>query len=154
MFVFERPAIRAWQLHGDNSNKMKKTLLLTMLVLIGVLPASSSEELIITAEWEAGVHSLPRSSRPWTFWYWMHGQISKQGITDDLEAMKRAGLGGAMIFNIAGHIVAGNIEEDPVKVYSPEWREMMKHAINEGKRVGIDIMLNNSMAGWSSSGGP
>ena len=29
-------------------------------------------------------------AKPWTFWYWMFGAVSKEGITADLEAMKRA----------------------------------------------------------------
>jgi len=124
------------------------------LLLLSVGPAFSLETFKIPEHWEDGVHALPQSSRPWTYWYWMNGRISKQGITDDLEAMKRGGLGGAMIFNISGHIHAGNIDYEPVKIYSPEWRDLMKHAITEGKRVGIEIILNNSMSGWSSSGGP
>jgi len=28
------------------------------------------------------------AAKPWVFWYWLHGAISKEGITADLEAMK------------------------------------------------------------------
>ncbi|MDP3912599.1 MAG: glycosyl hydrolase [Bacteroidota bacterium] len=34
------------------------------------------------------------------FWYWMHGAISKDAITADLDSMKQIGLGGAYIFAI------------------------------------------------------
>ncbi|MDP2890522.1 MAG: glycosyl hydrolase [Bacteroidota bacterium] len=34
------------------------------------------------------------------FWYWMHGAISKDAITANLESMKQIGLGGAYIFSI------------------------------------------------------
>ena len=27
-------------------------------------------------------------ARPWTFWYWMYGAVSKPGIKADLQAMK------------------------------------------------------------------
>ena len=91
----------------------------------------------------------PPSARPHVYWYWMNGNISREGLTADLEAMKRAGIGGAGIFNIGGHGGSG-----PVKVLSPEWRELMRHAIREAGRLGIEINLNNSMSGWSSSGGP
>ena len=33
------------------------------------------------------------SARPQTFWHWMNGNITKEGITVDLEAMKGAGIG-------------------------------------------------------------
>lgn len=90
----------------------------------------------------------PESARPWVFWYWMGGNITRSGITADLEAMKTAGIGGAIIFNIADPLPG------PVKVLSTEWRELMGHAIAEAGRLGIEISLNNSPEGWSSSGGP
>ena len=30
-------------------------------------------------------------AKPWTFWYWMYGAVSKEGIKADLEAMKQVG---------------------------------------------------------------
>jgi len=36
----------------------------------------------------------------WCYWYWINDDISKEGITKDLEAMKKAGIGGAFIGNI------------------------------------------------------
>ena len=44
----------------------------------------------------------PEDSKPWTFWYWMHGALSKAGITADIEAMSHAGLGGAYLMPIKG----------------------------------------------------
>ena len=35
----------------------------------------------------------PASARPHCFWFWMGGYISREGLTADLEAMKRGGLG-------------------------------------------------------------
>jgi hypothetical protein len=32
----------------------------------------------------------------WYYWYWIGDDISKEGITKDLEAMKEAGIGGAL----------------------------------------------------------
>ena len=37
----------------------------------------------------------PASARPHTWWHWMNGNITREGITADLEAMARVGLGGA-----------------------------------------------------------
>ena len=34
----------------------------------------------------------PESSRPGVYWYFMDGNISKEGMTKDLEAMKQAGI--------------------------------------------------------------
>jgi alpha-L-rhamnosidase len=39
----------------------------------------------------------PDAARPEIFWDWLHDMVSRKGITLDLEAMKRIGLGGALI---------------------------------------------------------
>ncbi|MBM3859851.1 MAG: hypothetical protein FJ395_09405 [Verrucomicrobia bacterium] len=114
-----------------------------------ILAALLLAPLAAVAELEKEFVNPPATAKPHTFWYWMGGHISREGLTTDLEAMKRAGIGCAMIFNIAGHGPEG-----PVKLFSPEWRELMRHAIREAGRVGVEINLNNSMQGWSSSGGP
>ncbi|MEM8765342.1 MAG: glycosyl hydrolase [Bacteroidota bacterium] len=84
----------------------------------------------------------------WCYWYWIGDDISKEGITKDLEAMKKAGIGGAFIGNI-------NPEEKDGKVpmLSEDWWDHMVHAVNEGKRIGVDIGSFNC-PGWSQSGGP
>ena len=97
---------------------------------------------------EDGFRQPPDSARPQTWWHWMNGNITKEGITADLEAMQRVGIGGAQIFNVDCGIPAG-----PVKFLSPEWRELMQHAAQEADRLGLELCVHNG-AGWSSSGGP
>src|SRR6266478_1252629 len=111
-------------------------------VLIGTAPATAADSL------EAGFQHPPDSAKPQTWWHWMNGNITKEGITADLEAMKRVGVGGAQIFNADCGIPAG-----PVKFMSAERREMFKHAVQEADRLGLQLCVHNC-AGWSSSGGP
>ena len=91
----------------------------------------------------------PNQTRPWCYWYWMSGNISKDGITKDLEAMAKVGIGTAFIGNIGGQGPAVG----PVKVLSDPWWDMMTHAVREGGRTGVDLGVFNS-PGWSQSGGP
>jgi hypothetical protein len=84
----------------------------------------------------------------WCYWYWIGDDISKEGITKDLEAMKAAGIGGALIGNINPDEIDGK-----VPILSEDWWDHMVHAVNEGKRIGVDIGAFNS-PGWSQSGGP
>ena len=78
----------------------------------------------------------------------MNGNVTKEGITADLEAMKQIGLGGAEIFNADCGIPPG-----PVKFNSPEWHALFTHAVREADRLGLQLEAHNC-AGWSSSGGP
>jgi hypothetical protein len=93
----------------------------------------------------------PAATKPRCYWYWMDGHISKEGITKDLEAMKRVGIGGAFIGVISGQSGA-EANPDP-KALTPEWWGFIEHAIREASRIGIQIGLFNS-PGWSQTGGP
>ncbi len=90
----------------------------------------------------------PAPARPHTWWHWMNGNVSREGITADLEAMARIGLGGAQIFNVSESIPPG-----PAPFMSSGWRELFVHAVKEAERVGLELCFHNC-AGWSSSGGP
>ncbi len=97
---------------------------------------------------ETGFLNPPDSAKPQTWWHWMNGNITKVGITADLEAMKQIGLGGATIVNVDCGIPRG-----PVPFMSPEWRELFKFTVQEANRLGLELSVENC-AGWSSSGGP
>ncbi|HEX7632446.1 MAG TPA: glycosyl hydrolase, partial [Lacunisphaera sp.] len=96
----------------------------------------------------AGFLNPPKETRPQTFWHWMNGNVTREGITLDLEAMSRIGVGGVMIFDGSDYLPAG-----PAGYLDPLWRELMVHAIKEGNRLGIEVGMHNA-PGWSSSGGP
>lgn len=97
---------------------------------------------------ERGFLDPPDSAKPHTWWHWMSGNVTREGITADLEAMKRAGIAGAQIFN-----VSESIPDGPAPFMSPQWLDLFRHAAAEAERLGIELCLHNC-AGWSSSGGP
>jgi hypothetical protein len=97
---------------------------------------------------EKGFLQPPTSAGPYTYWMWMNGNITKKGITLDLEAMKQSGVAGAMIFNNAVGIPRG-----PVDFASDEWSDMILHAAVEANRLGLDLTMHNS-PGYSGAGGP
>ncbi len=124
---------------------MRRISVISALLLCAFL---LPQQAIVADTLEEGFASPPASAKPSTWWHWMNGNITKEGITADLEAMQRVGVGEAQIFNVDCEIPAG-----PVKVMSPEWREMIKHAAIEADRLGIKLCIHNC-PGWSSSGGP
>jgi len=98
--------------------------------------------------------SPPETAKPWCYWYWTDGDISADGITRDLENMVEVGIKRAMIGNVnVRRFETQNGAPAPVKILSPEWRELKMHALREAKRVGVDIYFFNC-PGWSQSGGP
>ncbi|MGE4285216.1 MAG: glycosyl hydrolase [Phycisphaerae bacterium] len=97
---------------------------------------------------DEGFASPPDETKPWVYWYWLDGDLSREGITKDLEAMSRAGIGEALI----GHINQ-QPENSGVQVLGEDWWQLVDHAVSEGRRLGVDIGMFNS-PGWSQSGGP
>jgi hypothetical protein len=100
----------------------------------------------------------PDSTRPYVLWMWMGSNVSKQGITLDLEAMKEAGIGGATIFSLADTLTpwAGVILNSPtpeVVTFTAPWWALVRHAATECRRLGLELILHNC-AGYESSGGP
>lgn len=96
---------------------------------------------------EESFHAPPASARPFTWWHWMNGNVTKEGITRDLEAMAKVGIGGFQAFTVSGGIPQGVAE-----YLSPLWVELMHHAAREAGRLHLEFDIHNCM-GWSSSGG-
>src|ERR1019366_9210009 len=90
----------------------------------------------------------PADARPWVDWFWNNGNISSNGITADLEAMQRVGIGGVLIMEVDQGIPAG-----PVDFMGPSWRALFQHVVGEARRLGLEVNMNND-AGWNGSGGP
>ena len=95
-----------------------------------------------------GFRTPPDSVRPWVYWVWTDGNLSREGITADIEAMKKAGIGGVMIMEVNVGVPQGQ-----VKFMSPEWRGLFKHVVDEAERCGIQVTLMSG-PGWAGSGGP
>lgn len=90
----------------------------------------------------------PNSARPGVYWYFMDGNLSREGMTADLESMKEAGIGNVLFLEVNVGVPRG-----PVDFLSEEWQELYKHAVRESERLGIEITLGSG-PGWAGSGGP
>jgi len=141
---------------------MKKSILVMVAVVCGLLCAASSgaaeenRSLLATKDvyLVKAFQSPPDSARPWAYWFWINGNVTKEGITADLEAMRQVGLGGALWMWAGGVDVELKVVDGcPVKFMDPQWWELMRHTVREADRLGLKINLNNG-SGWSHSGGP
>ncbi|MEO5683090.1 MAG: glycosyl hydrolase [Chitinophagaceae bacterium] len=94
----------------------------------------------------------PAAAKPWVFWYWMQGAVSKAGITADLEAMQEAGIAGAYLMPIKDTSAA--IPFQPVvRQLTPEWWSMVSFAMQEAKRLDLQLAMHVS-DGFALAGGP
>jgi len=104
---------------------MKCTRLI-QFVLVGVLSTFAS-----AADLEEGFRNPSEETKPWCYWYWLNGDIAEEGLTKDLEAMARVGIRRAMIGNIEGG--------GAVKMFSPQWYALTRHALKEANRLSVDL---------------
>ena len=102
---------------------------------------------------ETGFVTPPSSVQTGTYWYWIEGNISKEGVEKDLEAMKAAGINRAFVANIGGAGTGDPNSQYKVEFMSDEWWNITRAALKKATELGIDIGMFNS-PGWSQSGGP
>jgi len=100
------------------------------------------------ADWQDAFATPPPSARPWVYWFPLNGNLTQEGITADLEAMARAGIGGALYMETDQGAPAG-----PADFAGPLWMDLIDHATREAARLALEINMNND-AGWCGSGGP
>src|SRR5665213_2563275 len=126
---------------GGMIHGMPGFVLLILLLLFGAGRASGDEL-------ERNFTKPPADARPWVYWFPLDGNITSNGITADLEAMKRVGIGGVLYME-----TDQGAPEGPARFGGPLWRDLVKHILSEANRLGLEVNMNND-AGWCGSGGP
>ena len=96
--------------------------------------------------------STADTTKPWTFWYWMYGAVSEEGIKADLQAMKDVGLGGCYLMPIRGVAERPEYEGQANQMSVGFWR-MVDCALTEADRLGLDMGLH-VCDGFALAGGP
>ncbi len=128
-----------------------------LLFGLAASPLASATELA------DGFVAPPVTARPTCYWWWLRTPTTKEAITKDLEAMKSKGLSGAIICDWGtGGLPSGmkmtigdtDIAYTPtnefeggkklplqpwVDHWTPEWREMVRHACGESSRLGLEL---------------
>lgn len=90
----------------------------------------------------------PDTARPGAYWYFMDGNLSRDGMTRDLESMKAAGMGHVVFLEVNVGVPRGRVD-----FLSEQWQELFVHAVREAEPLGIEIILGSG-PGWAGSGGP
>ena len=123
-----------------NGYKRSKFLIIITFIFINFYQLNAQSTL------SNSFQSPPDGSRPWVFWFWINGNITKEGITADLEAMKDAGIGGVLWMEVSGSYWA---PDGPIEPNSQEWHEAFQWAISESRRLDLqfDMTFNFGYGG-------
>ena len=124
----------------DIKGRLRKQAVTALLALASL--AAQGDRL------KDGFANPPNRAKPRVWWHWMNGNVSKTGITADLEAMARAGIGGAHVFDVGCNVPSGD-----VKFATPAWDDHLRWAMSEAERLDLELTLVNC-SGYANAGGP
>lgn len=128
---------------------MRRYFSITTLVLIAFICSGSDKN---DTRIESDFINPPTSIQTAVYWYWIDGNITKEGVIKDLEAMKATGINRAFIGNLGGHGM-GDADGHHIKIFSEAWWEITHAALKKAGELDIEIGFFNS-PGWSQAGGP
>lgn len=134
------------------SNFINLALLAITIISCTNVNKTSYEANQVFNQVKANFQNPKRASGLNCCWWWLNGNVTKGAITNDLEAMKSRGFQGAVIYDAGGHNQRGN-RNVPVgpQFGSEEWIELFVYALDEAKRLGLEIGLN-IQSGWNLGG--
>lgn len=110
--------------------------------------ASTTRIVIIVLLTCFRLHAQTNTMKPWTYWWWMGGAVTEEGIRDQLGQFAKAGLGGVHIIPIYG--VKGE-EQRFTPFLSSRWNQLVQFTVAEGKRLGMGVDMSTG-TGWPFGG--
>ncbi len=124
--------------------------LLSLLLSVTFTSCLTNKGTGTISEMAVGFENPPPSVRPGVYWCWLNGNMTKEAITRDLEAMKSKGINRAEIWDVAAirnpdMIPAGSA------FLGDESVALIKHTLAEGKRLKMRIGIIAS-SGWNAGG--
>ncbi len=139
--------------------KIKETVACAATLLFGCLAGCTDPDNPNSIETERDYEYLKTHfSRPpqqygvncW--WWWLNGNVDREAITSDLEAMKSRHFQGAVIVDAGGHNQRGNKDIPAGPLFgSQEWKDLFVFALDEARRLGLEIGFN-IQSGWNLGG--
>ncbi|MFA6544605.1 MAG: glycosyl hydrolase [Limisphaerales bacterium] len=129
---------------------MKRNIWALLVTVVALTGAHAAPPTL-----EQGFRNVPDADKPWAYWWWLNGNVSKQSITRDLEAMKRSGFGGLLMFDARGyHDDKDHVAAPPSRMefMGREWRKMLKFALTKAGNLGLDVSVNLSSCAGALKG--
>lgn len=105
-------------------NNKKRYMVIALLVLLVVSAMAYNDE-----------------AKPWTFWNWKYGSVSRPGIHADLTGMKNVGMGGIWLMPVreAGERLES---QNGVAQLSPEFWKMMDYSFQLADSLDFDMGIH------------
>lgn len=126
---------------------MKRILFLLLLAVMTqhqILRGEEPEKMFLHPD---------RTYYPETWFHFVNGNVSREGITRDLEAIAESGIQGIQLFHGRMNDDVWPGTEEPIECLTPKWEDLVRHTATEAHRLGMRFSLQ-TCPGWAMSGGP
>jgi hypothetical protein len=100
---------------------------------------------------EAAFRSPPPAARPHTYWLWLNGHLHPPTATAELKAMKDAGLGGVLLFEMGARGDPATIPSPGPAFLSPEWVKQLRATTEQAKALGLQVDVS-VISSWDMGG--
>lgn len=100
---------------------------------------------------ERGWWNPPPEARPHVYWLWLNGYVDREAARAELEAMKEAGFGGVLLFDMGAR---GAPETQPPAgpaFLGAEWMKQFKESVADAKRLGLQVDFS-VVSSWDMGG--
>ncbi len=105
------------------------------------------------ATWYEQFRNPQDQAKPWTFWYWMFGNVSDAGIRLDLHAMHDAGIKGFYLMPIKDPADSKDGLGGSSRQLSPEWWKRIDTVFHTADSLNLEMGIHFS-DGFALAGGP
>ena len=119
---------------------------------VGIAPDKETLSAPFSPKDEAAFKAPEKVFYPETWFHFIGGNVSKEGIDADLQAIADAGISGVQWFHgyFGGPWPATGHQ---LTTLSPEWEEMVGYLGRKAKELGLRLTVQ-TCPGWSMAGGP
>jgi hypothetical protein len=102
-------------------------------------------------ELEQGWRNPPREARPHAYWLWLNGYVDPATARAELQAMKDAGFGGVLLFDMGAR---GDKSAQPPAgpaFLSPPWLKQFRESVQQAKELGLQVDFS-VVSSWDLGG--
>jgi len=102
-------------------------------------------------ELERGFRNPPREARPHAYWLWLNGYVDPESARADLQAMKDAGFGGVLLFDMGAR--GDNSTQPPAgpAFLGPAWMKQFKQSVDLAKQLDLQVDVS-VISSWDLGG--
>ncbi|MDP3069801.1 MAG: glycosyl hydrolase [Opitutaceae bacterium] len=100
---------------------------------------------------EAGFRAPPPAARPHTYWLWLNGHVDLPTAADELKAMRDAGLGGVLLFEMGARGDPATTPPPGPAFLSADWLQNLRATTEQARALGLQVDMS-VISSWDMGG--